>query len=58
MGANIRIDGAKAEIYGGKLHGAEVEAQELRGGAALVLAGTGGKRSDYGKEYRIYRAWI
>ena len=43
MGANIRIDGAKAEIYGGKLHGAEVEAQELRGGAALVLAGLAAK---------------
>lgn len=43
MGANIRIDGAKAEIYGGKLQGAEVEAQELRGGAALVLAGLAAK---------------
>ena len=43
MGANIRIDGAKAEIYGGKLLGAEVEAQELRGGAALVLAGLAAK---------------
>lgn len=43
MGANIRIDGAKAEIYGGKLHGEEVEAQELRGGAALVLAGLAAK---------------
>ena len=43
MGANIRIDGAKAEIYGGKLHVAEVEAQELRGGAALVLAGLAAK---------------
>ena len=43
MGANIRIDGAKAEIYGGILHGAEVEAQELRGGAALVLAGLAAK---------------
>ena len=43
MGANIRIDGAKAEIYGEKLHGAEVEAQELRGGAALVLAGLAAK---------------
>lgn len=43
MGADIRIDGAKAEIYGKKLHGAEVEAQELRGGAALVLAGLAAK---------------
>ena len=43
MGANSRIDGAKAGIYGGKLHGAEVEAQELRGGAALVLAGLAAK---------------
>ncbi len=43
MGADIRIAGAKAEIYGKKLHGAEVEAQELRGGAALVLAGLAAK---------------
>lgn len=43
MGADIRIDGAKAEIYGKRLHGAEVEAQELRGGAALILAGLAAK---------------
>ena len=35
MGAKIRVDGAKGEIYG--------EAQELRGGAALVLAGLAAK---------------
>ena len=43
LGATIRIDSAKADIYGGKLHGAELEAQELRGGAALVLAGLAAK---------------
>lgn len=39
MGADVRVDGRKAVIRGGTLHGAAVEAQELRGGAALVIAG-------------------
>lgn len=39
MGAEIRVNGKRAEIFGKKLYGANVEAQELRGGAALVLAG-------------------
>ena len=39
MGAEVRVDGRKAVIRGGTLHGAAVEAQELRGGAALVIAG-------------------
>lgn len=39
MGAQIRIDGADAVIEGGfPLHGCPVRAQELRGGAALILA--------------------
>jgi len=40
MGANIRIDGNKAMIQGGKkLEGAQVIATDLRAGAALALAG-------------------
>lgn len=40
MGANIRIDGRTAVIKGvKKLTGAKVAARDLRGGAALVLAG-------------------
>ncbi len=40
MGADIRIDGKKAQINGVKaLCGSHVEAKELRGGAALTLAG-------------------
>lgn len=40
MGAHIEIEGAYARIYGGRpLKGSELYAQELRGGAALVLAG-------------------
>ena len=40
MGANIRIDGRTAVVKGvKKLSGAKVAARDLRGGAALVLAG-------------------
>lgn len=40
MGANIRIDGRSAFIEGGaKLNGAQVQATDLRAGAALILAG-------------------
>lgn len=40
MGADIRIRGREALICGvGHLHGASVRAPELRGGAALVIAG-------------------
>jgi UDP-N-acetylglucosamine 1-carboxyvinyltransferase len=40
MGANIRIDGRMAVIKGvNRLNGAQVAAKDLRGGAALVLAG-------------------
>jgi UDP-N-acetylglucosamine 1-carboxyvinyltransferase len=40
MGANIKVDGRTAIIRGVKrLTGAEVKAGDLRGGAALVLAG-------------------
>lgn len=40
MGANINIEGKTAIIQGvPKLYGTEVETKDLRGGAALVLAG-------------------
>ena len=40
MGANIcQLNPKEVEVIGGKLFGAEVYAKDLRGGAALVLAG-------------------
>ena len=40
MGARIRVEGRKALVTGvGKLHGADVEGCDLRGAAALVVAG-------------------
>lgn len=40
MGANIRTEGKIAVIQGvNRLKGAQVNASDLRGGAALVLAG-------------------
>lgn len=40
MGADIRLDGKRAQIWGVKeLRGAVMEARELRGGAALVIGG-------------------
>lgn len=40
MGADIKTDGNVAEIHGVRqLEGASVEAKDLRGGAALVIAG-------------------
>ncbi len=39
MGADIRVEGNHARIHGGRpLHNTIVEAKELRGGAALVVA--------------------
>ena len=39
MGADIRVEGNRATVRGGrKLHNTIVEAKELRGGAALVVA--------------------
>ncbi|MBR5774382.1 MAG: UDP-N-acetylglucosamine 1-carboxyvinyltransferase [Clostridia bacterium] len=40
MGADIRVDGRMAVVNGiDKLHGARVDAEDLRGGAALIIAG-------------------
>lgn len=42
MGADIRVEGRVAVVYGvPRLHGAEVRAADLRGGAALVVAALG-----------------
>lgn len=42
MGANIKVDKNIASIFGvRRLHGAKVDASDLRAGAALVLAGLG-----------------
>ncbi len=48
MGANIKIDGRTAVIRGvKKLTGARLTAKDLRGGAALVLAGLGAEGKSY-----------
>ncbi len=39
MGADIMINGRRANITGTSLHGAEVTATDLRAGAALIIAG-------------------
>ena len=39
MGAEVLVEGREAVIRGGKLHGAAVTATDLRGAAALLLAG-------------------
>ena len=42
MGADIRLEGRAALVYGvERLHGAAVEAEDLRGGGALVAAALG-----------------
>ncbi len=47
MGANIELEGATAVITGvPKLSGAPVMASDLRASAALVLAGSPGRRHD------------
>ena len=39
MGADIKVEGRVALVYGGKkLSGASVHSSDLRGGAALVVA--------------------
>lgn len=54
MGADIRISGRRAEIFGvEKLHGAEVFAKDLRCGAALIVAALAaeGESLVHGAEY-------
>ena len=38
MGADITVNGKRAEIQGTKLHGALVQATDLRAGAAMIIA--------------------
>lgn len=53
MGADISIDGSCAYVRGGRLHGAEVIAGDLRSGAALAAAGLAaeGDTLIHGSEY-------
>ena len=41
MGAGLRVEGQTAFLTGRPLHGAELRAEDLRGGAALVIAALG-----------------
>lgn len=54
MGALIEVCQSKAKIRGNSLTGARVEAQELRGGAALVLAGLAAQGGDLCGEQAFY----
>lgn len=47
MGAHIAVCGRTAKICGATLKGAHVEAKELRGGAALVIAGLAARGETY-----------
>ena len=48
MGANIRIEGKTANVVGvEQLYGAEVKANDLRAGAALVMAGLSAQGTTY-----------
>ncbi len=48
MGADIRVEGRVAVVYGvPRLHGARVQAADLRGGAALVVAALGAEGVSY-----------
>lgn len=48
MGAHIfQMEGQTVKIRGGKLLGNTVRAEELRGGAALVVAGLGAQGETY-----------
>ncbi len=59
MGADIHIEGHTAYIHGvKKLRGTTITAEELRGGAALVLAGLGAGGETYIKQCgHIYRGY-
>lgn len=56
MGAHIRIRGTDASVSGGyPLRGCTVEAEELRGGAALVLAALAADGVSYVRGYKYIR---
>ena len=55
MGAKIVIEGKTAIITGVRiLNGVNVQASDLRGGAALVLAGLMAQRKNKSRTHRIY----
>lgn len=59
MGADIRIDGRLAVVKGvGDLNGAPVKATDLRGGAALILAGLAAQgQTEIGMVHHIDRGY-
>ena len=59
MGANIRIDGKSAIVNGVKqLHGAEVNATDLRAGAAMIIAGlVADGKTVIGETKHLYRGY-
>ena len=59
MGADISVSGATACIHGvSALHGADVEATDLRGGAAMVIAALGAEGVSHISEIRhIFRGY-
>ena len=60
MGANIKIDGRSAIIEGvPKITGSEVNATDLRAGAALVLAALAAEGvTEIGDIYHIDRGYV
>lgn len=59
MGANIKVEGRSAIIYGGKkLEGAQVISTDLRAGAAMVLAGlVADGTTEIGEIYHVERGY-
>ena len=59
MGADIRVEGRVAVVYGvTRLHGAQVRATDLRGGAALAVAALGAEgRSELAGVHHIDRGY-
>ena len=53
MGADISVSGSTAQVRGRPLKGTDVKAWDLRGGAALVIAGlsAGGITRIYDPQY-------
>ncbi|NMS91031.1 UDP-N-acetylglucosamine 1-carboxyvinyltransferase [Clostridioides difficile] len=60
MGANIKIDGRSAVVNGvDELHGAAVNATDLRAGAALILCGLIAEgETQIGEIYHIQRGYV
>jgi UDP-N-acetylglucosamine 1-carboxyvinyltransferase len=60
MGADIKIEGRSAIVKGVKqLHGAKVNATDLRAGAALILCGLIAEgETQIGEIYHIQRGYV